>query len=225
MEPRSQKAAIFAGEIIFGSEYDHVMKQAVRHGMCLEELLEHSAVEKVWKEFTAGADEVAASVGETDTSESKQTALLVSMLPCGDAKNLHNPDHAPKREVAESAAEAARRQVSSQLRCVDGSQSLERLATQLREIDFVKLRGSTESSIFILYQVESAGEHERDSRRSPTPVRKDHMDKILKAILSTRGELPDWEANSIVFPALDPSDLQLACISISQTCHCVLTDI
>ena len=209
LEPRSQKAATFAADMLYGTEYDFVLKQAVRHQQSLEEALEHSNCEKIWKEISVGNDVMAQTVDEeADGPHGKQTALLASLMP-GVVTNLHSPEHVSRRETAEAAAEHARRQVSSQLRCVDGSQSLERLAAQLREIDFCKLRGTPESSIFILYQVESAGEHERDARRSSTPLRKDHLEKVVKAFLSTRGELPDWEANTIIFPALDPSDLQL----------------
>ena len=165
--------------------------------------------EKIWKEISVGNDTVVhAAEEEADGSHGKQMALLASLMP-GVVTNLHSPEHVGRRETAEAAAENARRQVSSQLRCVDGSQSLERLAAQLREVDFCKLRGTPESSIFILYQVESAGEHERDARRSATPLRKDHLEKVTKAFMSTRGELPDWEADNILFPAMDASDLQL----------------
>ena len=206
LEPRSQKAATFAADMLYGTEYDFVLKQAVRHQQSLEEALDHSNCEKIWKEISVGNDTMVQAVDEeADGPHGKQMALLASLMP-GVVTNLHSPEHVGRRETAEAAAENARRQVSSQLRCVDGSQSLERLAAQLREIS---LRGTPESSIFILYQVESAGEHERDARRSATPLRKDHLEKVTKAFMSTRGELPDWEADNILFPAMDASDLQL----------------
>ena len=102
-------------------------------------------------------------------------------------------------------------------------------------------------SILVLYVLEAAGEHERDSRRSPTPVRRDFMEKVMKAIWSTRAsELPDFDEDNVVFPALDPSDVWrdsilvnspltddtwslLPCLRVSLTvselvfhCHCFI---
>ena len=174
----------------------------------LDEVLEHSSIQKEWKQIITSDEKVELGPVEADALDPKQMSLLCAVLPTENVRNLQEPANAVKRELAEGAAETVRRQVSGQLKCVDGSQSLEKLALELRSIDLCsKLRGNHEASIMTVYSVESAGEHMHDARRSATPVRKDHMEKVMKAILSTRGELPDWEDSNIVFPALDPSDM------------------
>ena len=51
MDPRSQKAGDFASKFLYDSEYDFAVKQAVRHQQSLEEVLEHSGIEKVWAQI------------------------------------------------------------------------------------------------------------------------------------------------------------------------------
>ena len=137
-----------------------------------------------------------------------KSAALVSLLPSENIEKLNKPENAGKLETIENAVESARKQVKSQCLTIDGSMSLEKLAKMMREMRVCKLRGSHDSSILVLYVLEAAGEHERDSRRSPTPVRRDFMEKVMKAIWSTRAsELPDFDEDNVVFPALDPSDV------------------
>ena len=210
MDPRSQKAAMFASDFIYGMGKDFAVRQAVRHMQSLEDVLAHAQIEKEWKIICTGEDEKPDDGMVGDALDSKQSStLLCTVLASNNVQTLHQPENVAKKEVAESAAAAAKRQVSSQLRCVDASMSLDRLASHLRSIDLVaKMRGTPDSSVMVLYCVESAGEHETDPRRSPTPLRRDHMLKVIQAVLTTRGELPDWDAATITYPQLDPSDVQ-----------------
>lgn len=202
---------MFAAEFIYGMSQDFAVRQAVRHMQSLEEVLSHAQLEKEWKAICAGEEEKPDSGMIGESFEGKQSStLLCAVLASDNVRSLHQPENAAKREVAETAASAAKRQVSSQLTCVDASMSLDRLASHLRSIDLcAKLRGTSESSVMVWYSVESAGEHEKDPRRSPTPLRREQMEKVIRAILSTRGEVPDWDAANIVYPQLDPSDVQL----------------
>ena len=217
MDPRSQKAAEFAAELIFGQCYDYVVKQAVRHQQSLVEVLEHANIEKVWQVIVSPAA-TAAPAEEPGDGLAAQTALLVNLVPADSLAKLNVPQRASELETVQAAASMARKQVKSQVQTVDGSQSLARLAKALRSLEVCeKLRGSTESSVMVLYNIESAGEHEKDSRRSPTPVRRDQMEKVLRAMMSTRGDtLPDFNDEKIIFPKLDASDVQLAVIDNSQ---------
>ena len=206
MNPRSQKAAEFVSELLHGVQFDHVVKQAVRHQQSLEEVLEHRVIDKVWKQILADSGSVEAEPVDENASMVSKSSLLVQVLPAESLNKLTQPEHSKTLEVMESAAESARKQVRSQVQTIDGSLSLEKLAKNLRNTQIMKLRGTTETSILVVYMVEAAGEHERDARRSPTPMRRDYMDKVLKAIMSTRGELPDFELEKVVYPQLDPSD-------------------
>ena len=125
---------------------------------------------------------------DESTSSVSKSSLLVQALPAESLNKLTQPEHSKTLEVMETVAESAHRQVRSQMQTIDGSLSLEKLAKSLRNTQIVKLRGAAETSILVIYMVEAAGERERDARRSPTPMRRDYMDKVLKAIVSTRGD-------------------------------------
>ena len=207
MDPRSQKAAEFGPQFLYGLVLDHAIKQAVRHQQPLDEVLERSDIEKIWKQILSPAS-VAADDHDAEDIGMAKSAALVSLLPSENIEKLNKPENAGKLETIENAVESARKQVKSQCLTTDGSMSLEKLAKMMREMRVCKLRGSHDSSILVLYVLEAAGEHERDSRRSPTPVRQDFMEKVMKAIWSTRAsELPDFDEDNVVFPALDPSDV------------------
>ena len=210
MDPRSQRAAEFASNFLFQPTYDFAVKQAVRHQQTLEELLEHSSIEKVWKQIVApGAPVLQPAEVEPDMDIAK--SILVQMMPAENLTKLSAPENSSKLEVVEGAADTARKQVKSQIQTVDGSVSLDKLAKIMRSMEILnKVRGSSDSSVLFFYTVESAGEHERDARRSPTPARREHMEKLLRAAFCTRGqEMPDLEEEKVIFPALDPSDMTL----------------
>ena len=215
MNPRSQKAAEFAADFLFGTGLDFVVKQAVRHGQSLEEVLEHASIEKSWKMITSVTE--AAVQDEQVDNDAAKAAALVNLVPRESLAKLQLPEHATKLETVENAAETARKAVRSQIQTVDGSMSLQKLAKFMSTTDICrKLRGSSDSSILIIYNVESAGEHERDARRSPTPARKEHMEKLIRATLCTRGEvLPDFDDDKVMYPQMDPSDVWHG---VSDTC-------
>ena len=210
MNPRSQKAASFASSFLYEPEYDFAVKQACRHQQTLEELLEHSAIDKVWKQIVAPDAPTLSKVNQ-DPDTDMNRSILVQLMPPENLTKLSAPENAPKLEVVEGAADTARKQVKSQIQTVDGSLSLDKLAKLMRSMEILnKVRGSSDSSVLFLYTVESAGEHERDTSSSPTPVRREHMEKLLRAAFCTRGqEMPDLEEEKIVFPALHPSDMTL----------------
>ena len=207
LDPRSQKAALFAAAFIFGQEYDFAVKQAVRHQQSLEEVLSHSTIEKVWGQIVASAALPAMDMEVDDTAS--KSDLLRSFMEPESLSKLQLPEHSTKLQTVENAAEQARRMVKSQVQTVDGSQSLEKLCKLMKAMELTKLRGGTESSVLVIYSVEGAGEHEKDSRRSPTPARRDHMEKVVRAVMSTRSdELPNFEdLDKVVYPQLDASDV------------------
>ena len=47
MDPRSQKAAEFGSQFLYGLVFDDAIKQAVRHQQPLDEVLERSDIEKI----------------------------------------------------------------------------------------------------------------------------------------------------------------------------------
>lgn len=211
LDPRAQKAWTFCAELLYGKGYDFAVKQAVRHQQSLEELLDHAVVEKVWKQCLH-PDQAPATHSDLDLEMGGPSAQLASLLPTESMSKLTQPENAQKLEAVESAAAGARKQVRSQIQTIDGSMSLEKLAKQMRNMDVCKLRGNDESSVMIVYILDAAGEHEKDARRSPTPMRREFMDKILKAVMSTRGPLPDFEQEKIVHPQLHPSDMLLGTV-------------
>ena len=210
MNPRSQKAAEFSSEFLYGQSYDFAVKQAVRHQQSLDEVLEHASIEKVWKVIMDPGDGKAAVLEPLD-GELAKSEVLVHMLPPERLSTLQQPENSSKLELLEQAAEAARKQVRSQLQTADSSLSLQKLSKLLKNMEVSgKLHGTTESSILIIYGIDAAGEHERDARRSGTPARKEHMEKVLQAVLASRGEsLPDFSVDPVVLPQMDPSDVQL----------------
>jgi hypothetical protein len=57
---------------------------------------------------------------------------------------------------------------------------------------------------------QACGEQFKDPRRSLTPIRKDHMDKTIRAVASTRSQAAlDLTQEKIVLPPLHPSDVHL----------------
>eukprot|EP00438_Fugacium_kawagutii_P003716 Skav208140 [mRNA] locus=scaffold235:3653:4351:+ [translate_table: standard] len=221
LEPRSQKAWAFCADLLYNKSYDFAVKQAVRHQQSLEELLDHAMIEKVWKQCVH-PEQLAATHSEVDHEVGGASAHLANLLPTESVSKLSQPENAQKLEAVESAADGARKQVRSQIQTIDGSMSLEKLAKQMRNMDVCKLRGNDESSIMILYVLDAAGEHEKDPRRSPTPMRRDFMEKILKAVMSTRGPLPDFEQEKIMYPQLHPSDMSLGTV-LGQIMSCFST--
>lgn len=211
LDPRSQKAWAFCAELLYNKGYDFAVKQAVRHQQSLEELLDHAMIEKVWKQCVH-PEQVAATHNDLDLDAGGASTHLATLLPTESVSKLSLPENAQKLEAVESAADGARKQVRSQIQTIDGSMSLEKLAKQMRNMDVCKLRGNAESSVMIVYIMDAAGEHEKDARRSPTPMRRDFMEKILKAVMSTRGPLPDFEQEKIVYPQLHPSDMLLGTV-------------
>ena len=208
MHPRSQKAAEFASQFLYGICYDHAVKQAVRHQQTLEEVLERADIEKAWSPILDDGSAKPALGEEAADSAALAGPALISMLPTESLAKLNQPENASKLEVVQGAVDAARKQTKSQVQTADSSQSLEKLSKLIRAMTVTKLRGGPESSVLILYQLEAAGEHERDARRSPTPVRRDHQEKVLKAIWSTRSpDLPDFDDEKLIYPALDASDV------------------
>ena len=221
MDPRSQKAGDFASKFLYDSEYDFAVKQAVRHQQSLEEVLEHSGIEKVWAQIQSsqnGNSGLSDSLEPVDSTSVK--TCLLTVLPPEHLEKLSQPEHAAKLEVVESALESARKQVRMQIQTVDGSLSLDKLAKTFRAMECSKLRGSNEASVAFLYVVEAAGEHERDARRSPTPMRREHMEKVMHAWMCTRSlDLPDLESEKVIYPQLHASDviLGLHCLGLFFT--------
>ena len=83
MDPRSQKAGDFASKFLYDSEYDFAVKQAVRHQQSLEEVLEHSGIEKVWAQIQSsqnGNSGLSDSLEPVD-STSVKTGLLTVLPP------------------------------------------------------------------------------------------------------------------------------------------------
>jgi hypothetical protein len=88
LDPRSQKAALFAAAFIFGQEYDFAVKQAVRHQQSLEEVLSHSAIEKVWGQIVSSAAPPAMDM-EVDDAAAKSD-LLCNFMEAESLSKLHN---------------------------------------------------------------------------------------------------------------------------------------
>lgn len=207
LEPRSQKAAEFAAAFLYGQTYDFAIKGAVRFGQSLEEVLEHKQLDIIWKSIVTQPD-APAEQGQLEPELGK-AAVLVNLVSPESLTKLQQPDNSDGLEVVENAAELARRQVKSQIQTVDGSMSLQKLAKFMNSVDVCKkLRGGVESSVLTIYVVESAGEHQKDARRSPTPMRREHMEKVIRAMLCSRGDVPpDFDSDKVVYPQLDPSDV------------------
>lgn len=208
MDPRSQKAAEFVAAFLYGQSWDFTIKNAVRFGQSIDEVLEHKQVDPIWKAIVAQPTDASVEHGAVELEMGK-AAALVNLVSPESLSKLQQPDQADGLEAVESAAETARKHVKSQLQTVDGSLSLQKLVKIMSSLDICKkLRGGAESSILVLYSLESAGEHEKDARRSPTPARREHMEKVVRAMLCTRGDvLPDFDNDKLVFPQMDASDV------------------
>ena len=96
--------------------------------------------------------------------------------------------------------------VEKSLVTLDGNQSLPELAKQLRKQPFCALRGDTDRTTLHLYSVESSGENANG--RGVTPFRKEHMETVIRAMLSTRGEV-DFDSERIQWPDPHDSDMLL----------------
>lgn len=101
LEPRAQKAAEFVAEFLYGSNYDFACKQAVRHMQPLEEVLEHSTIDKIWKQRVV---EEAPNLGHeegVDTNLS-QKSVLVNLVSNENLSKLTQPEQAAKLEFVEN---------------------------------------------------------------------------------------------------------------------------
>ena len=230
----------------FKKVYDSALKTALRFNHSLEEILEHADVKEKWEKCSQTDDQ------PSGTSENQ---LGNSAAPGGSAVALvaGNQDHplADKivsspvslSETDEQLVTAAEQQVMTTINSLlstvnfakppergettESTHSVTSLATALRSLPVIGALGSTDSSVLLLYDVESAGEQAQCPRRSGCPIRKDHLATVVSAALIARSDhtdmtqaaqsMADGEAEAL---APDQSDVSLGIILFFVTCAC-----
>ena len=169
----------------FKKVYDSALKTAVRFNHSLEEILEHADVKEKWEKCSQSDDQ---------PSGTTENQLGHSAAPGGNAVALvaGNQNHplADKivsspvslSEIDEQLVTAAEQQVMTSVNALlstvpyakapergetsESTQSVTSLATALRSLPVIGALGSTDSSVLLLYDVESAG----NKRNAPGAV-------------------------------------------------------
>ena len=75
--------------------------------------------------------------------------------------------------------------VNSLLQVAVADQEIDKLILALSKVEFLNTRSQEGSQLFI-WDVEQAGEHKTDARRSPPPFQKEHFEKVVKGVLFAR---------------------------------------
>ena len=219
-----RQAAYFAEEIIYGTKYDTEIKMKVRWNQTILELLEHEKISEIWSTISsegatgpgAKEEEVLQQDGQPDEVDMSLDALSEALQQKG-YDELDNKEKLTKNIDADQLVTFQHRAVStvnSMLVTVDGSKSVPELYEAFKSLPLAKVKGQSNGSFLVWYDVQSSGEQLKDGRRSMTPFRKEHMEKVVFALIAARGEeadVTDWNDKDVAskLPEPDRCDVHL----------------
>lgn len=205
--------------------YDTEIKMKVRWNQSVLELLEHEKISEIWAALAGTNQEQPAAEIVTDempTGEADSLESLSEALQRGGYEQLvgENKENLTKRIDADQLnafREKAVAAINSMLVTVDGSKSAPELYESFKGVNlFAKVKGQSNGSYLVWYDVQASGEQLRDARRSATPFRRDHLEKVMFSLIAARGgaehdSAVDWNDKDLAakLPEPDRSDLHL----------------
>ena len=181
---RGRRALEFSSQVLYGTEFDAQVKVAVRWGQTMAEFCDHENVTLHWKKIADDEDDEdkkAKKPGQSkdldpesdapppsDPVKSALVDLVTNVFHDEDVSQQAANDKAvawlekaeKKGQVQEvvAATQEANRTVKSTCVLVDASQSLPALATSLRGYAITKMRGTTEKSVLMWWDVDQSGQ-------------------------------------------------------------------
>ena len=197
--------------------------------MALSEILDSGDCKEAW-ERCSGEETATAAEGpgqaRGDDEETESYPLAGSVAAPGQL-DKYVPDE--ESDLVKEAEEETVSEVDSYLSLVSCShggdeKSVRELAGELRALSLSAVRGSEDSSVLIIYDLEAAGEQKATPRKSPTPLRKEHLEGLVKAAVCSR-QAPEIACfaepgeNDPDLPAPHASDLRLGldCLAHEST--------
>ena len=153
-------------------------------------LLEREVLKPIWDKLTKKADNTAAATqaesadeGALDDAALVKAAIRLSEPNEVKATEAVHAVEALKTEDKEFLLETettAKDLVNSLLQVAVADQEIDKLILALSKVEFLNTRSQEGSQLFT-WDVEQAGEHKTDARRSPPPFQKEHFEGVLFA--------------------------------------------
>ena len=219
-------------DMCFKRVFDTPLKTAVRFNHSLDELLEHADVKEKWEKCSQMESEES---GEAVVADSSSAAQVVTLVHGNEAHPLADQMVSKPVTLSDSdeqlvteAEKTVMTTVQSLVSTINFAKAPEKgdtsekvhsatsLASLLRSLPVVAAKGTPESSVLLIYDVEAAGEQSLCPRRSACPLRKDHLETVLQSALIARADdadvmaaaqsLQDGDAEAL---APDQSDVNL----------------
>lgn len=222
----------------FKRVFDSALKSAVRYSHSVDELLEHADVKDKWEKCQVKEEDGAKAAAVAVASEN-QDGNVVSLVqgPTALQHPLANKVVTAPVSLSDSdevlVAEVEKQcltKIQSLLSTINFAKppargetsetvhSVTSLATALRSVPVMDARGTTDTAVVVVYDIESSGEQAHCPRRSQCPLRKAHLETSVQAVLIARSDcqdidqaaqmLTDGEAAAL---APDQSDVPLSC--------------
>ena len=205
-----QAALNFCEKVIFRSEYDGSVKTALKWGQSLDEFLKHSDIAVAWQviEDTAPVPVTETAGPCADRDDAEQVSFLTTVSGITNAAEVIAKDVEDK--VIGKAVVEAESLSKTLVSVMDASmESMDDMITGMRNSPVMSVRAPAGRTVLFVYDIESAGEHKTDPRRSLVPLRKDHLERMVRSAIATRD--PDWQAPSnpkdMILPALASGDV------------------
>lgn len=198
----------------FKKVFDSALKAAVRFSHSVDELLQHAEVKDKWAKCQESIDEgmsKATAVGPLGDQDQQVVSLvqgpgalqhpLANKVVSGPV-SLTDGDEALVVEVEKQCMTKIQSLMSTinfakppgRGETSETLQSATSLATALRSIPVMGAKGSSDSSVVVMYDIEASGEQAQCPRRSNTPLRKGHLETTVAAALIARSDSPDVDA-------------------------------
>jgi hypothetical protein len=194
-----QLAARFAADVLYGKKWDPCLKGIVRYNGSLEEFLANGEVEPVFQKIEAEAKQLDDNEDNKDKrqeddamNDADEHSFFEFAAPDGaDVRALLEKSTEKEREIQSSAVAEARELTKTLLTCVPTEEvGVQSLADNVRNLSISQARGNRSSSVLFIYDVEAAGENVVEPRRAATPLRRDHLEKVIHSCLASREEAP-----------------------------------
>ena len=185
-----ESRVVGAQDFLYGQKYDSAIKQGLRTQMGLTEILDSGDCKEAWER--CGAEEAATATdgpgqAGADNEEADSYPLAGSVAAPGQL-DKYVPDEDDLVQEAEEETVAEVDSYLSLVSCSHGGEekSVRELAGELRALSLNAVRGSEDSAVLIIYDSEAAGEQKNTTRKSPTPLRKEHLEAVVKAVVCSR---------------------------------------
>ena len=186
LQPASQEAAEFLADLIYTKKYDEKVKSVLHTNFDVNALLEREVLKPIWDKLTKKDDKTAAATQAESADEGAldDAALVKAAIRLSEPNELRLSMQlklwTEDKEFLLETETTAKDLVNSLLQVAVADQEIDKLILALSKVEVLKTRSQEGSQLFI-WDVEQAGEHKTDARRSPPPFRKNTSRKWSRA--------------------------------------------